>query len=147
MTIKQAKGYSTQFLGNCIPKNALYFRHGDFVAYCDDFRQFARQKIVDVHILDLKRKGHFKTVAMLRTNPIAQVFAMEITTRGISAVKCENVLCIKRAGEIPEMRTPKFQQVRMKPDAVHTITDSNLEKESGSFVATSIMRDYNAWRR
>lgn len=147
MTIKQAKGFSTQFFGNCIPKNALYFRQGNFVAYCDDFRQFSSQKVVDVHVMNLKRNCHFKTVAILKSNPIAQVFAMEITARGISALKCENVLCIKRAGEVPEMRTPKFQPVRMKPDAVHTITDGSLEKERGSFVAASIMRDYNTWRR
>ncbi len=147
LTIKQAKGYSTQFLGNCIPKNALYFRQGNYVAYCDDFQQFARQKVVDVHVMNLKGNGHFKTVAILRTNPIAQIFAEEVKARGISALKCENVLCIKRAGEVPEMRTPKLQQVRMKPDSSGTITDCNLEKETGSFVATAIMRDYGTGRR
>ena len=146
LKVKQAAGFSTHFLGQCVPKNALYFRWDSTVVYCSDFGQFARQKVVDVYIMDIKKHGHFKKELIRKDNPIARVFEREIQNRGISGVKCENVMCIKRAGEIPVMRLPKLRQERMKPDACYTITDGNLEKERGSFVAASIMRDYNYLR-
>lgn len=143
ITIKCARGFSTQFFGQCLPQNAIYFRCGDFVVYCDDFAQFKENDLVDIHVMNLKGKRlFFEHVIIKRENIVGQILEREIKARNLYGVKCVNVLCVKRTGILPEMRQPILQKVRMKPEAANTITDSPLEKERGSFVGSAIMREY-----
>lgn len=143
ISIKCARGFSTQFFGQCLPKNAIYFRYGDFVVYCDDFAQFKGNDLVDIYVMNLKGKRlYFDHVIIKRQNIIGRILEREIESRNLYEVKCINVFCIKRAETLPEMRQPILQKVRMKPEAANTITDSPLEKERGSFVGSAIMREY-----
>lgn len=142
--VKQALGYSVNFHGHCVPKNALYFREGSTVYYCDDFSQFSGSDcFVTLYKLDLRSDYGFRRYKALRRDPEARLFLREIKARSLRAVKCERVLCLNRAGALPRERVQNFRQERMRPEACGQVTDRSVEKEPGSFVAAGIEGNYN----
>ena len=130
---KRALNFNVEYHGTCIPKNAIYGRFTKNVyVYIDDYKQFKNKpKLVKMHIMDVRKESTFKARLVKPDNPIFEIANEYITVHNLFDMKCENVLCLKRANVGPKDRTvgTYTYNARGRDNSQNAITDGIKYRE------------------